>query len=128
MSPRLPTTAAPGAATTTPVRRQGENQRLCDISSPVHRTWDSKRLRGCKGNTVFVGHTSRPVQDESLMGPDISWCEWHCTGQWDICYGADVPGTGREMYFSFSDTNDAEAFKAWREQRRAEREAREDDQ
>jgi len=126
MAPRLPTTAAPGAATTTPVRRQGDDQRLADIRSPVHQGWNTRRLRGCHGHAAFVGHTSRPVQDESLMGPEISWCEWHCQGPWDICYGADVPGAGREMYFSFSDAEDAEAFSAWRERRRSEREARED--
>jgi hypothetical protein len=127
MSPRLPTTAAPGAATTTPVRRQGDDQRLRDLRSPVHQGWNSRRRRGCDDNLVFVGHASRPVQDESLVGPEISWCEWHCQGQWDICYGADVPGTGREMYFSFSDPKDSDAFRAYREQRRAEREDREAD-
>lgn len=124
MSPRLPTTAAPGAATTTPVRRQGDHQRLADIRTPVHKGWDSKRVRGCRDNAVFVGHATRPVQDESLMGPEISWCEWHCKGHWDVCYGADVPGTGREMYFSFSDTADADGFRSWREQRRVERDMR----
>jgi hypothetical protein len=127
MFPRLPTTAAPGAATTTPVRRQGSDQRLADIRTPVHQGWDSKRLRGCQGNDVFVGHATRPVQDESLMGPEISWCEWHCKGQWDVSYGDDVPNTGRQMYFSFSDPKDAEAFEAWRAQRRAEREAWEEE-
>ncbi|MBK1696433.1 hypothetical protein [Rhodovibrio salinarum] len=127
MAPRLPTTAAPGAATTTPVRRQGDDQRLCDIRTASHKVWNSKRLHGWRGNDVFVGHATRPVQDESLMGPEISWCEWHCAGQWDICYGADVPRTGREMYFSFSNAADAKAFDAWREQRRREREGREDD-
>jgi hypothetical protein len=126
MAPRLPTTAAPGAATTTPVRRPEGTQRLRDIRSPVHQSWDSKRLRGCLQHPVFVGHATRPVQDEALMGPEISWCEWHCKGQWDVCYGDDVPGAGRQMYFSFTNPKDAEAFEQWRHTRRDDRARPED--
>lgn len=118
MAKRLPITVAPGTATTAPVRRQSENTYLRDLDSPVHQGWATKRLHGCLENPVFVGHSERPVQDEALMGPEISWCEWHCRGQWDVCYGHDVPGAGRETFFSFSDPEDATAFRRWREQRR----------
>ena len=109
MSPRLPVTAAPGAATSSSFRRE---------NAPAPTVRDTRRLRGSAEHTVFVGVTRRPHQEEALMAPEISWCEAHCEGHWTIVYGREVPGQGRSMSFGFSNVEDAEAFQRWRRERR----------
>lgn len=123
MAPRLPTTAAPGTATTTTVVRDGESIPPTDprdtAAKPhVPKSHETRRVRGCERETVFVGYSRRPKQDESLMGPEISWCEYHCAGYWTVVYGHEKAGEGQAMYFGFSNSDDARAFEAWRQERR----------
>jgi hypothetical protein len=124
MAPRLPTTAAPGAATTTTVVRDRDPRQSAWYTAPSTR--ETKRLRGSSQHQVFVGLSQRPQQDESLMGPEISWCEVHCQGHWTVVYGRDRPGHGRETYFGFDDPADARAFETWRADRHEGHAQRED--
>ena len=109
MSPSLPVTAAPGAATTSSFRRE---------NSPPPRAPESRRLRGSGEHFVFVGFSQRPKQDEALMAPEISWCEAHCKGFWNVEYGPETRGQGQPMRFAFQRADDADAFKRWRQERR----------
>lgn len=134
MPPRLPITAAPGSATSTRVIRAGQpldtppsrDRAPAQRKRSIPPSRESRRLRGCERASVFVGFSPRPKQDEALMGPEISWCEYHCTGYWTILYGEDKRGQGRAMYFGFSQPEDARAFERWRRERRDTRTAPED--
>jgi len=125
MAPRLPITAAPGSATTTTVSRDGEPLDPPPPQAPRRSGrhtaapgTESRRLSGCAHTSVFVGYSRRPKQDESLMGPEISWCEQHCRGFWTVTYGEARRGEGQPMYFGFSDPDDAARFEAWQHRRR----------
>lgn len=113
-----PIVAQPGSATVTSVRREpglGSNVERTKKES-AHR--DSRRAERDAPHRVFVGHTHDPRDAETLLKPEIAWCDQNCRGLWTILYGTFRRGLGYTIHFGFTESADAEAFSQHRQHRR----------
>lgn len=72
---------------------------------------------------IFVGYTLDPRSAESLLKPEIAWCERNCNGLWTISYGSFQQGLGYTIRFGFTREEDATAFAGYRRHRRNLRES-----
>ena len=118
MSPNRPIVAQPGSATVTRVRREqgfgGDMRRKSEGSMRL----ESRRTTAPAPHRVFAGHTHDPRDAESVMKPDMAWCERNCGGMWTIHYGSFKRGLGYTVRFGFTEAADAEAFRRYRQHRR----------
>jgi hypothetical protein len=113
-----PIVAQPGSATVTSVRREpglGSNVQRTKKEA-AHR--DSRRAVRDAPHRVFVGHTHDPRDAESVLKPEIAWCEQNCRGLWTILYGPFQADQGYTVRFGFTEARDADAFSRHRQQRR----------
>jgi len=123
MSPNRPIVAQPGSATVTGVRREhgeGGDARRGDARRGTHESirLESRRTTAPTPHRVFAGHTHDPRDAESLMKPDMAWCERNCQGMWTIHYGSFKRGLGYTVRFGFTEAADADAFRRYRQHRR----------
>lgn len=126
MAPRLPIVAQPGAATRTSVAREAGqplNVRRKDYASSQR---ESRRVSMASQYKIFVGYSNDIRASESLLKPDMGWCEQHCEGLWSILYGPYLNGLGYEVRFGFTNQEDAQAFARWREERKRKEQERGD--
>lgn len=118
MMANRPIVAQPGSATVTSVRREpglGSNVARTKKEA-AHR--DSRRATRDTPHRVFVGHTHDPRDAETLLKPEIAWCDQNCAGLWTILYGPFQQGLGYTIRFGFTESADAEAFSRHRQHRR----------
>lgn len=126
MTAKIPIVAQPGAATSTSVRRESGQPidvRRKDYASAPR---ESHRVSMASQYKIFAGYTQDTRTAESLLKPDIGWCERHCEGLWSILYGPYINGLGYEIRFGFTNQEDAQAFARWRENRKRQEEERQD--
>jgi hypothetical protein len=118
MSPNRPIVAQPGSATVTSVRREAGQRSPLRRSAEGAVRLESRRTTAPTPHRVYAGHTHDPRDAESLMKPEMAWCEQNCRGMWTIHYGSFTDGLGYTIRFGFTEAADAEAFRRYRQHRR----------
>jgi hypothetical protein len=118
MDPNRPIVAQPGSATVTSVRRETDKRRRLRRNAEGAVRLESRRTTAPTPHRVFAGHTHDPRDAESLMKPEMAWCEQNCRGMWTIHYGSFKRGLGYTVRFGFTEAADAEAFRRYRQHRR----------
>jgi hypothetical protein len=126
MSPKLPIVAQPGAATRTTVARETGQPANIRRKAYASAQRESRRVSAANQYKIFVGYSSDIRASESLLKPEIGWCERHCAGLWSILYGSYTKGLGYDIRFGFTNQEDAQAFARWREERKRREEERRD--
>ena len=118
MAPLLPVVAQPGSATVSSVRReegQAANIRRKQYASARR---EIRRAASATQHKVFSGHTHDPRDAESILKPEIAWCERNCAGLWTIIYGTYQHQRGYTIHFGFTHAKDAKTFADYRVRRR----------
>jgi len=123
MDPKLPLVAQPGAATVARVTREGGHPVNSRRKAYASARRESRRVSCATQHRVFAGYTHDPRDAESLMKPEVAWCEQNCAGLWSIIYGPYVRGMGYEVQFGFTNETDAQSFSRYRRDRRRRGEA-----
>lgn len=123
MDAKLPIVAQPGAATVATFRREGGNPVNSRRKGYASARRESRRVSCATQNKIFAGYTQDPRDAESLLKPEIAWCEQNCRGLWSIIYGPHIRGLGYEIRFGFTDEADSKEFARYRTERRDLRES-----
>lgn len=126
MTSRFPIVAQPGAATRTTVCRESGQPINIRRKGYASAQRETRRVSKAAQYKIFVGYTQDIRASESLLKPDIGWCERHCEGLWSILYGPYIKGLGEEIRFGFTNQEDSQGFARWREARKRQEEERQD--
>lgn len=123
MDSRLPLVAHPGAATVAAVRRESGHGADTRLKGYTVTRRESHRVSCATQHKVFAGYTDEPRDAESLLKPEIAWCEQNAEGLWSIIYGPFIRNMGYEVRFGFTNEADARDFAAHRKETRSRKES-----